>query len=201
MKFTQRYARHLQDDRRRAVAGAAGDARDLVGRRPRRRRLQLRARAGRGPSPRRPSTTTAPSAAQPFNRTITQPGSPGDRRAAATARAAASSTGRAGLLGGLAAGFLGAGLLGMLFGGGMFSRPRRLVVDPRPDAADRPDRVRGAAGDVVVAAPPDGRRARLCRRLPRRPRARAHQHVFGFSGMGFGLGSGSAPLRDPARRL
>src|SRR5882724_930614 len=46
-----------------------------------------------------PSTSTAPGTAQPFNRTMTQPGSPG----------------------GLAAGFLGAGLLGMLFGGGMFS--------------------------------------------------------------------------------
>jgi len=48
-----------------------------------------------------PSTTTAPGTAQPMNRTFTQPGM--------------------GVLGGLAAGFLGAGLLGMLFGGGLFS--------------------------------------------------------------------------------
>ena len=68
-----------------------------------------------------PSTSTAPGTAQPLNRTITQPGSPGWGPRGGLP-AAASSTGPAsGLLGGLAAGFLGAGLLGMLFGGGMFS--------------------------------------------------------------------------------
>jgi predicted lipid-binding transport protein (Tim44 family) len=69
-----------------------------------------------------PSTTTAPGTAQPFNRTFTQPGSPG--MGSATAAGGAAKGGffnRPGLLGGLAAGFLGAGLLGMLFGGGMFS--------------------------------------------------------------------------------
>jgi predicted lipid-binding transport protein (Tim44 family) len=65
-----------------------------------------------------PSTSTAPGTAQPFNRTITQPGSPGLGAPAATG---GGFFGRPGLLGGLAAGFLGAGLLGMLFGGGMFS--------------------------------------------------------------------------------
>ena len=71
-----------------------------------------------------PSTSTAPGTAQPFNRTITQPGSPG---MAGPAAAGAASKGGffnrpgMGMLGGLAAGFLGAGLLGMLFGGGMFS--------------------------------------------------------------------------------
>ncbi len=71
-----------------------------------------------------PSTSTAPNAAQPFNRTMTQPGSPG---MAGPAAAGAASKGGffnrpgMGMLGGLAAGFLGAGLLGMLFGGGMFS--------------------------------------------------------------------------------
>lgn len=71
-----------------------------------------------------PSTSTAPGTAQPFNRTITQPGSPG---VAGPAAAGAASKGGffnrpgMGMLGGLAAGFLGAGLLGMLFGGGMFS--------------------------------------------------------------------------------
>jgi predicted lipid-binding transport protein (Tim44 family) len=61
-----------------------------------------------------PSTSTAPNAAQPFNRTITQPGSIG-------APAGGGFFNRpGGMLGGLAAGFLGAGLLGMLFGGGMF---------------------------------------------------------------------------------
>src|SRR5437868_9444222 len=64
-----------------------------------------------------PSTSTAPGSAQPFNRTFTQPGSPG--MAAPAAKGGFFNGGR-GLLGGLAAGFLGAGLLGILFGGGMF---------------------------------------------------------------------------------
>jgi predicted lipid-binding transport protein (Tim44 family) len=68
-----------------------------------------------------PSTTTAPGTAQPFNRTFTQPGSPG-MGAPATGGGLFNRGGMGrGLLGGLAAGFLGAGLLGMLFGGGMFS--------------------------------------------------------------------------------
>jgi predicted lipid-binding transport protein (Tim44 family) len=67
-----------------------------------------------------PSTSTAPGTAQPFNRTITQPGSPGLGAPAAAGGGFFGGGGR-GLLGGLAAGFLGAGLLGMLFGGGMFS--------------------------------------------------------------------------------
>ena len=64
-----------------------------------------------------PTTPTAPGAAQPFNRTFSQPGAP----------SAGARTGGffnrpgGGLLGGLAAGFLGAGLFGMLFGGGLFS--------------------------------------------------------------------------------
>src|SRR5437660_3000938 len=68
-----------------------------------------------------PSTTTAPGTAQPFNRTFTQPGSPGLGAPAAAGAAKGGFFNRPGLLGGLAAGFLGAGLLGMLFGGGMFS--------------------------------------------------------------------------------
>ncbi|MBB5047510.1 putative lipid-binding transport protein (Tim44 family) [Rhodopseudomonas rhenobacensis] len=70
-----------------------------------------------------PSTSTAPSAAQPFNRTMTQPGSPGMAAPAAGAAAKGGFFNRPGMgmLGGLAAGFLGAGLLGMLFGGGLFS--------------------------------------------------------------------------------
>lgn len=65
-----------------------------------------------------PSTSTAPSAAQPMQRSITQPGSPGF----GTSAAGGGFFNRPGMgmLGGLAAGFLGAGLLGMLFGGGMF---------------------------------------------------------------------------------
>jgi predicted lipid-binding transport protein (Tim44 family) len=67
-----------------------------------------------------PPTATAPNAARPIERTMTQPSQP--RAAAATP--ASSATGgllnRPGLLGGLAAGFLGAGLFGLLFGHGLF---------------------------------------------------------------------------------
>jgi predicted lipid-binding transport protein (Tim44 family) len=71
-----------------------------------------------------PSATTAPGTAQPMNRTFTQPGSPGMAGPAAAGAAAKGgffNRPGMGMLGGLAAGFLGAGLLGMLFGGGMFS--------------------------------------------------------------------------------
>src|ERR1700736_6509887 len=67
-----------------------------------------------------PSTTTAPGTAQPFNRTFTQPGSPGMGAPATAGAAKGGFFNRPGLLGGLAAGFLGAGLLGMLFGHGLF---------------------------------------------------------------------------------
>jgi predicted lipid-binding transport protein (Tim44 family) len=65
-----------------------------------------------------PSTPTAPGTAQPFNRTFSQPGAP-----STGSRAGGGFFNRpgGGLLGGLAAGFLGAGLFGMLFGGGLFS--------------------------------------------------------------------------------
>lgn len=66
-----------------------------------------------------PTTRTAPNAAQPIERSMTQPG----MKAPAAAPAAGGFFNRPGMgmLGGLAAGFLGAGLLGMLFGGGLFS--------------------------------------------------------------------------------
>src|SRR5256714_15185892 len=58
-----------------------------------------------------PSTTTAPGTARPMNRTFTQPGSPGVGAPAAAGGAAKGGFfNRPGLLGGLAAGFLGAGL-------------------------------------------------------------------------------------------
>jgi predicted lipid-binding transport protein (Tim44 family) len=65
-----------------------------------------------------PSTTTAPNAAAPINRTMTQPGSPG--MAAPGARPPITQPGGfgRGLMGGLLGGLLGAGLFGMLFGGG-----------------------------------------------------------------------------------
>jgi predicted lipid-binding transport protein (Tim44 family) len=68
-----------------------------------------------------PVTRTAPNAAAPIQRTVTQPGS------AATVGQAAARPGLlggglfgGGLVGGLAAGFIGAGLFGLLFGHGMF---------------------------------------------------------------------------------
>jgi predicted lipid-binding transport protein (Tim44 family) len=65
-----------------------------------------------------PSTSTAPGSAQPFNRTFGQPSSPG--LGAPTAGGGFFNRPGGGMLRGLAAGFLGAGLLGMLFGGGLF---------------------------------------------------------------------------------
>jgi predicted lipid-binding transport protein (Tim44 family) len=66
-----------------------------------------------------PTTTTAPNAAQPMNRTFAQPGAPAAGAAAGAAKGGFFNRPGMGMLGGLAAGFLGAGLLGMLFGGGM----------------------------------------------------------------------------------
>jgi predicted lipid-binding transport protein (Tim44 family) len=58
-----------------------------------------------------------------MNRTFPQPGTPGMGTPAAGAANKGGFFNRPGMgmLGGLAAGFLGAGLLGMLFGGGLFS--------------------------------------------------------------------------------
>ena len=65
-----------------------------------------------------PSTSTAPGSAQPFNRTYGQPTSPsfGPRMGGGFFNRPGG-----GLLRGIAAGFLGAGLFGLLFGGGLFS--------------------------------------------------------------------------------
>jgi len=68
-----------------------------------------------------PPTATAPNAARPIERSMTQPDQPG--ASPAPRPGAPPATGgffnRPGLLGGLAAGFLGAGLFGMLFGHGL----------------------------------------------------------------------------------
>lgn len=64
-----------------------------------------------------PMTNTAPKAGQPMQRSITQPGM---NNAARPGAQTGGFFNRPGLLGGLAAGFLGAGLFGMLFGGGLF---------------------------------------------------------------------------------
>jgi len=68
-----------------------------------------------------PPTATAPNAAAPINRTMTQPGAPGMTQTAArppVSQPGGLFSGGRGLLGGLAAGLLGAGLIGMLMGNG-----------------------------------------------------------------------------------
>src|ERR1700737_536984 len=133
-----------------------------------------------------PSTSTAPSTAQPFNRTFAQPGSPG---LGAPAGGGFFNRPGMGMLGGLAAGFLGAGLLGMLFGGGMFgglgglSSIFGLILQ---------------IGLIVIVV-------RLAMSWWQRRHTPASAYASGpavgpgtqsgfGSGMGFGLGSGSAPL-------
>jgi predicted lipid-binding transport protein (Tim44 family) len=139
-----------------------------------------------------PSTTTAPGTAQPFNRTFTQPGSPGMGAPAAAGAAKGGFFNRPGLLGGLAAGFLGAGLLGMLFGGGMFSglgglssifglilQIGLIIIVVRLAMSWWQRRHTPAAAYAGASGPAPG--------------PAAAQNSF-RSGMGFGLGSGSAPL-------
>jgi predicted lipid-binding transport protein (Tim44 family) len=132
-----------------------------------------------------PSTSTAPGSAQPMNRTFTQPGSPG---MAAPATTGGGFFKRPGMLGGLAAGFLGAGLLGMLFGGGMFgglgglSSIFGLILQ---------------IGLIVIVV-------RLAMKWWQRRHETAAAYAGGTpmagaqssfrTGTGFGLGSGSAPL-------
>jgi len=64
-----------------------------------------------------PATRTAPNAASPLERSMTQPG---QRSSALFGSASRPGFFGGGLLGGLAAGFLGAGLFGLLFGHGLF---------------------------------------------------------------------------------
>jgi predicted lipid-binding transport protein (Tim44 family) len=67
-----------------------------------------------------PSTATSPSA-RPIERSMTQPGRPGGTLAQrpATSSPVGGFLNRPGFLGGMFAGFLGAGLLGLLFGHGL----------------------------------------------------------------------------------
>jgi predicted lipid-binding transport protein (Tim44 family) len=64
-----------------------------------------------------PSTSTAPKAAAPINRSMT--GQPSSGLGRSTGAPTSGFFNRPGLLGGLAAGFLGAGLFGLLFGHGL----------------------------------------------------------------------------------
>jgi len=130
-----------------------------------------------------PSTSTAPGTALPFNRTLAQPGSSG----IGTAAGGGFFNRPGGMLRGLAAGFLGAGLFGMLFGGGMFGglgglssifglilQVGLIIMVVRLAMAwwqRRQGTASAYAGAGVGPAPASFR-----------------------SGSGFGLGSGSAPL-------
>jgi predicted lipid-binding transport protein (Tim44 family) len=68
------------------------------------------------------STTTAPNSARPIERTMTQPNAAQPSAAPRTTgmQQPGGLFGRPGFFGGLAAGFLGAGLIGLLFGQGLF---------------------------------------------------------------------------------
>lgn len=66
-----------------------------------------------------PATNTAPGTARPFERSMTQPAQATRPGAATPASSPGGFFNRPGFLGGLAAGFLGAGLLGLLFGNGL----------------------------------------------------------------------------------
>jgi predicted lipid-binding transport protein (Tim44 family) len=133
-----------------------------------------------------PSTSTAPNAAQPFNRTITQPGSPN----VGTPGGGFFNRPGMGMFGGLAAGFLGAGLLGMLFGGGMFGGLGGLSS------------IIGLMLQIVIIV--------FVVRLAMRWWQRRHETQAAYAGgpsplgaqathrsgmSGFGLGSGSAPVQ------
>jgi predicted lipid-binding transport protein (Tim44 family) len=134
-----------------------------------------------------PSTSTAPGTAQPFNRTITQPGSPGLGAPSGVGGGLFNGQGR-GLLGGLAAGFLGAGLLGMLFGGGMFSG-----IGGMSSILGLLLQIGLIVLVIRLAMSWWQRRQMASPAYAGAPAGPAPQGGFG-SAMGFGLGSGSAPL-------
>jgi predicted lipid-binding transport protein (Tim44 family) len=131
-----------------------------------------------------PSTSTAPSTAQPFNRTASQPGSPGF----GTAGGGFFNRPGMGMFGGLAAGFLGAGLLGMLFGGGLFggiggfSSIIGLILQI------------AVIVFLVRFAMSWWQRRQMGAAYASGPSPLGAQATSG-SGMGFGLGSGSAPVQ------
>jgi predicted lipid-binding transport protein (Tim44 family) len=66
------------------------------------------------------ATQTAPNAASPIQRSVTQPGRTANAAQTAARPGLFGGMFGGGLLGGLAAGFLGAGLFGLLFGHGLF---------------------------------------------------------------------------------
>jgi predicted lipid-binding transport protein (Tim44 family) len=131
-----------------------------------------------------PTTRTAPNAAAPIQRSVTQPGS-----TAATGLGNGARPGLfgGGLFGGLAAGFLGAGLFGMLFGHGLFGGMAGFAS------------ILGLILQVVLVVVV----ARLIfawwqgRNAPRPAYAAAHPATgHGFAGLG-GMMGGNTPAAEP----
>ena len=106
-----------------------------------------------------PATRTAPNAAAPMQRTLTQPGGAG----AVGQTASRPGLFGGGLLGGLAGGFLGAGLFGLLFGHGFFGGMGGFASLFGLMLQIGADRDRGAAA-VCVVATPQRAGGSLCRR-------------------------------------
>jgi predicted lipid-binding transport protein (Tim44 family) len=132
-----------------------------------------------------PATNTAPSTAQPFNRTFGQPSSP-----SMNSPIGGGLFGRSGggLFRGFAAGFLGAGLLGLLFGGGLFSGIGGFSS------------ILGLILQIVLIV----FLARMAMSWWQRRQMSQAAYAGGglgntsnsnFGGMGFGLGTSSAPLQ------
>ncbi len=131
-----------------------------------------------------PSTSTAPGTATPFNRTFSQPG----MNSTAPMGGGFFNRPGGGLLRGLAAGFLGAGLFGLLFGGGLFSGIGGLSS------------ILGLILQIALVV----FLVRLAMSWWQRRNAPAYaggvgqgtqaNYRSGLSGMGFGLGASSAPL-------
>jgi predicted lipid-binding transport protein (Tim44 family) len=137
-----------------------------------------------------PSTNTAPGSASSFNRTFSQPASPGVKSSGGLFNRPGGFFNRGGLLGGLAAGFLGAGLFGMLFGGGLFSGLGglssifglliQIVLIVFVVRLAMSWWQRRQMGEPAYAGPAGGL---------------GNTSNSNFGGMGFGMGSSSAPIQ------
>jgi predicted lipid-binding transport protein (Tim44 family) len=140
-------------------------------------------RGGRTFSP-PPSTNTAPGTTQPFNRTFSQPSSPG-----MNAPASGGLFGRGGgMLGGLAAGFLGAGLFSGIGGFssilGLLLQIVLIVFVVRMAMSWWQRRQMSQPAYAGPAGGLDGN---------------GNNNTSNFGGMGFGFGSNSAPVQiEPA---
>jgi predicted lipid-binding transport protein (Tim44 family) len=133
-----------------------------------------------------PSTNTAPGTAQPFNRSFGQPSSAGVN---SPVGGGFFNRPGGGLFRGFAAGFLGAGLFGMLFGGGLFSGIGGLSS------------IFGLLLQIVLIvflarmAMAWWQRRQMSQAAYAGPSGLGSGNSASLGGMGFGLGSGNAPLQ------